>query len=209
MMLTHDFPDSYRPLAQRLGLSHGLPFTAQWSAAADFLQLALGRCEVRRPRLIVECSSGLSTLVLARACALAGEGRVVSLENGAEFAAATRAALQAYGLEAWAKVVHAPLRDTSVGGESFQWYDLSGLSAVDAIDMLVIDGPPGFLQPRSRYPALPMLMERLTPGCPVLLDDAARDDERLLVDQWRKRYPLLDYRYHRTERGCAELTLPL
>lgn len=207
-MLTLDFPDSYASLAGQLALDRGLAYTPLWSAGADFLQLVVDHCLAQGPQHILECSSGLSTLVLARCCQMTGQGRVVSLENGAQYADKTRAALSAYGLDDWAEVVDAPLCDTPLrDGSHFQWYQLDGLTSHKPFDLLVIDGPPGFLQPRSRYPALPLLFERLAPRCHIFLDDAARDDERLLVAQWLDGFPVTSHRYHETERGCTELTL--
>ena len=68
--------------------------------------------------------------------------------------------------------------------------------------MLVIDGPPGFLQKHSRYPALPMLNERLAEYCAVFLDDAAREDEQELVRRWLKENPGFQVEYIENERGC-------
>ncbi|MDH5711928.1 MAG: class I SAM-dependent methyltransferase, partial [Gammaproteobacteria bacterium] len=75
------------------------------------------------------------------------------------------------------------------------------------IDILVIDGPPGFLQKNSRYPSLPLLFDRLSESCSVFLDDAARDDERELVAQWLIEYPGLQHAYHDFERGCSVLKI--
>ncbi|HHI75951.1 MAG TPA: class I SAM-dependent methyltransferase [Gammaproteobacteria bacterium] len=206
-MLSHDYPDSYGPLCRRLGLERGLPFTPQWSAEADFLELLADRVRDAAPTQILECSSGLSTLVLARACELAGRGRVLSLENGAEYAETTRAALAAYGLQSWARVVHAPLVEKPLPEGSWQWYDLQGLD-IPPVDLLVIDGPPGFLQPLSRYPALPLLADRLAPGCCILLDDAAREDEQALVARWRRRWPQMRCENLPLARGCVRLEWP-
>ena len=52
------------------------------------------------------------------------------------------------------------------------------------IDLLVVDGPPGLLRPQARYPALPVLRERLSPGASILLDDTHRADEREIVRRW-------------------------
>jgi len=205
-MLTRDYPESYRKIVEQLDLREGLAFTQHWSAEADFLQLLIDDCHVSRPDMVLECSSGLSTLVLARCCQIAGRGRVLSLENGPEYAQATRDALRQYRLDDWAEVIDAPLIDTPLADQAFQWYDLQQLPALQ-VDMLVIDGPPGFLQPRSRYPALPLLYTRLGKGCRVFLDDAAREDERLLVAQWLAQYPTLRHDFIDTRRGCSLITL--
>lgn len=205
--MIRDYPEAYRELCDRLGFDRGIPFTEKWSAGADFLQILVDQVHERQPARILECSSGLTTLFMARACQLVGAGRVTSLENGARFAQATRMALESYGLDAWAEVMDAPLIDTPLGKQCWQWYDLAALKA-DAVDMLVIDGPPGFLQPMSRYPALPRLAGHLAPGAVILLDDAARPDEQTTVARWIVEYPGLERRWHTTERGCAELRWP-
>jgi hypothetical protein len=71
--------------------------------------------------------------------------------------------------------------------------------------MLVIDGPPGFIQRHSRYPALPLLRERLADNCTVFMDDAARPDERELVEMWLAQYPTYSHEYLANERGCSVL----
>jgi len=195
----------YLALGERLGLCDGLSVDLTWSAAPDFLELIVAHALSARPATIVECSSGLTTLMLARCCALNGHGRVVSLENGPEFAARTRAELARYGLESQATIIDAPLIPTEIGGQGYQWYDLAGLS-VRSIDMLVVDGPPGFIQRHSRYPALPMLFDRLADACQVFLDDAARPDERELVERWQAEFPC-HHEYLALSRGCSILRM--
>lgn len=56
---------SYQVLEKLLGLSKALPVTDNWSAAADFLKIISNLCLERKPKVIVECSSGTSSLVLA------------------------------------------------------------------------------------------------------------------------------------------------
>ncbi|WP_457674722.1 O-methyltransferase [Thiolapillus sp.] len=192
----------YRQLQEKLGFRQPLPWTEHWSAAEDFLLLIADHCLNHQPERILECSSGLSTLVLARCCQLNGRGRVLSLENGGEFARATRDNLRALGLEDQARVLHAPLEEQEVNGRAFQWYRPPQPLPQD-IDMLVVDGPPGFLQPLSRYPALPLLRDRLAKGCHVFLDDAAREDEKTIAEMWRRENPGLNHRYLDYQRGCS------
>lgn len=198
--------EAYLSLRDRLDLRQGLPYTHLWSASPDFLKLIVEHCLAQRPAHIVECSSGLTTLMLARCCELNGRGQVTSLENGAEYADRTRAEIARYALGAQATVLHAPLEPVSVNTRQFEWYSLAQLPE-GPIDMLVIDGPPGFIQQHSRYPALPLLYERLANGCVVFLDDAAREDEQAIVAQWQHEFPGLEHRYINTERGCSVLRI--
>lgn len=196
----------YRSLCDRLELHKGLPYSPRWSASPDFLELITDHCEAARPAVVLECSSGVTTLMLARCCAMHGQGRVVSLENGAPFAVKTRTYLDRYALGAVAQVVDAPLRDTVVDGRPFAWYALDDLPDVQ-VEMLVIDGPPGFIQAHSRFPAVPLLYDRLADGCVVFLDDAARADEQAIVARWQMLYPGLEVEYLATERGCVRLVV--
>jgi predicted O-methyltransferase YrrM len=191
-------------LCQRLQLQGPLPLDPIWSAAPDFLQLIAEHCLAAKPRSILECSSGASTLILAAACRLNGGGQVFSLENGAEFAETTRQQLAAQGLSGQTQVIHAPLLPVAIQGRCYQWYDLSALP-FQSLDMLVIDGPPGRLQPLSRYPALPLLWPRLAPQALVFLDDAARPDEQEIVRLWLQEFSELQAREIGCERGCVRL----
>jgi len=197
---------SYERLRTDLQLDQDLPVTAEWSAAADFLFLIKEHCFKVKPLHIVECSSGLTTLVLARCCQLMGSGRVVSLENGKEFAQQTEENLSRFGLEAYADVIYAPLEETEVRGGMYRWYEIEGLPDTD-IDMLVVDGPPGFIQKHSRFPALPMLFGRFSERTFVFLDDAGRDEEKEIVNKWLEINSGMQHEYIETERGCSILAI--
>ncbi len=195
---------------ERLDLRQGLPYTRDWSAAPDFLKLIAEHALSAKPKQILECSCGTTSLVLARCCELNGVGTVTSLEHGPEFAQKSRDELARYGLDGIAQVVDAPLEAVTADGRTFQWYRLPVL-AERSVEMLVIDGPPGPLQPWSRYPALPLLHTRLADRCSLFLDDAARPDERALVARWIEQLPEWGFSVERVEavaeRGCTILHL--
>ena len=193
----------YSVIQAKLSLSQPLPYTADWSAAADFIELIVEHCLQLKPEVIVECSSGLTTLVLARCCQINGFGKVISLENGEDYAEKTRQQLQDFGLEDYAQVIHAPLEKVILDRD-YDWYSLKSLPEV-SIDMLVIDGPPGFIQKNSRYPALPLLFDKFSAQSKMFLDDAAREDEKELVAQWQAEYSAIDHKYLEFERGCSVL----
>lgn len=195
---------SYQILERSLGFKQVLPVTENWSAAPDFLKLVSEYCLENKPQVIVECSSGTSSLVLSRCCQLNKVGHVYSIENGEEFYLQTKQQLLDFSLSEYGDVFHAPLQEINLDNGSFQWYDITGFTE-KTIDMLVIDGPPGFLQKHSRYPALPLLSDRLAEHCIIFLDDAARDDEQELVKNWLSENPEFDYEYIDNERGCSIL----
>ncbi|MDH5785465.1 MAG: class I SAM-dependent methyltransferase [Chromatiales bacterium] len=194
--------EAYHYLRDRLQLTRGIPYTTDWSAAPDFLKLIAGHVLQQRPAVIVECSSGTTSLVLARCCEINGSGELYSLENGAEYAEQSRHTLARYDLSSWGEIIHAPLIPYEIDGVTYQWYELDNLPD-RSIDMLVIDGPPGFIQQHSRYAALPLLFDKLADGCTIFMDDAARPDEQAIARMWCEQYPQLNNHYLNTERGCA------
>jgi hypothetical protein len=192
-------------LHRDLGFPGSLPETRGWAACPDFLHRIARHALTARPQMAVECSSGVSTLVLAQCMVKNGGGHVFSLEHDPAFAQKTRDHLARLGLEAFATVIDAPLRNYALQGREYRWYDLSGLPA-GGIAMLVIDGPPAATCPMARYPAGPLLFGRLAEGAYVFLDDAAREEERAAVDLWAQKEDItIVERLSPTEKGCAVL----
>jgi hypothetical protein len=139
----------------------------------------------RKPGLMVECGSGTSTLWIAQALARNGKGKLVSLEHMEEYFEKTLRSLQRHGLERWVDLRLAPLREVDVNGQPFQWYALAAVEDLQDIDILSVDGPPGFIGPLARYPALPLLRDKLSTGALILVDDADREDEQAVMERWK------------------------
>ena len=130
---------------------------------------------------VVECGSGVSTVLLARLLRHRGGGSVVAIEHDADWAGLVEDLLHREDLGEVARVIHAPLE-----GEP-PWYARSALDATpDEIDLLVVDGPPadGPGEGLRRAPALPFFEARLTNGATVILDDLPRPGEREVVAGW-------------------------
>ncbi len=201
----------YNELKLLLGLQTDIPYTKDWSASPDFLLKIAQDCLTEKPSTIVECSSGTSTLILAKCCEINRHGKVFSLEHEKLFANQTEAYLQHYSLVEYSDVIYAPLTEYTLDDKPYSWYDLNGFSS-NNIDMLVIDGPPGFIQKHSRYPALPLLYDRLSNHCRIYMDDASRPDEQEIIRVWREEWPYshdcqsqLEYIHEALDRGCAIL----
>jgi len=198
--------EALQGLYAELGLRNSLPPTRGWAASPDFLLELTRHARSARPLTVVECSSGISTVVLARCMQLNGIGKVLSLEHDPHFAAQTRDQLRRHNLQDWAEVLDAPLEPHLWGDESWPWYSLNLLPQRVQIDMLVIDGPPQATRTQARYPAGPMLFRRLAAEATVFLDDAARADERAILERWREEFPSLQQSARACEKGCAVLT---
>jgi predicted O-methyltransferase YrrM len=160
-----------------------------WSLTTAALELMLARIGPDCER-IVECGSGVSTVVIARLLAARGRGRVHALEHDPRWAGETRRRIEGEGLADRAVVVDAPLRPHPLAQPGCEWYDADALERLPhRIDLLLVDGPPAGAPAveRARYPALPALASRLGPGATVILDDAERPGERWILDRWQQR----------------------
>jgi predicted O-methyltransferase YrrM len=192
-------------LQTQVGLPRGLPPLRGWAASPDFLLVLVGHVKEVRPRRLLECGSGASTVVLARCLQMLAGGHLYSLEHDPDFAATTRRRLTDLGLEAFATVIHAPLTRHNLAGTDWSWYSLNGLPD-GPFDMMVIDGPPVCAAPLARYPAGPLLLSSLSPAGTCFLDDTNREDEALIVERWLREMPGLGRRDFRCEKGCVALT---
>lgn len=193
-------------LREELRLDHPLPPTRGFAAAPDALVELVRLVDQVSPEQVVELGSGVSTIVLARRLQQVGRGRLTALEHLPEHAERTRAELARQGLLDVAEVVDAPLVDVSLGDASWRWYVTERVPGT--IDLLFVDGPPSGTGPLARYPALPMLRERLTPGSVILVDDGDRPDERQVVERWQAEVPGLQATHLALTKGAWLLGLP-
>ena len=159
-----------------------------WAMDAVFAEQILAVLDEGRER-VVELGSGHSTVLIAERLEARGAGHVVAVDHDADYAARTRAWLEDRGLGHRATVVHAPVRETAVEDRRIPWYDMDALEAglPDRIDLLVVDGPPDLYGRDVRWPALPLLQDRLGPGAVILMDDGDRPDERRAARDWHAR----------------------
>ena len=167
-----------------------LPGLGGWAITAPVVSAIAGRLLLDdRPLTVLELGSGASTLWTALAISRSGRGRCVSLDHIAEFAQKTRDMLRANGVADHADVLYSPLVAQEVNGSTYEYYDLSVLPDDLAIDVLIIDGPPGIPNANTRYPAIPLLYDRLQPGALIVVDDTIRADERKAMASWQGQFP--------------------
>lgn len=188
-----------------LGINKSLPFTRGWAGSPDFLLTISKYVFLDKPEVIVECSSGVSTIVLAQSLKKNGQGHLFSLEHDSKFAEMTISELVRHGLSDWVTVVHSPLSEHLITDEPWIWYSLDHLPSDIVIDLLVIDGPPQATGNFARYPAGPLLFNRLAKNAKIILDDAARNDEMTIVARWANEYDGLQVCDVDCEKGCAVL----
>lgn len=185
-----------------------LPGFTRWAASAEFCAALTQIVLDRQPRRVLELGSGTSSVVLGYALERAGGGRLLSLDHDAVYAEKTRQHLRRHGLDDRADVLHAPLETQSIDGRQRPWYhlpdaELDGFVADGGIDLLVVDGPPRESDPEARYPALPLLLDRLAPDAVLVLDDADRAEEQAALARWQSEVPGLTVETIASARGIA------
>jgi len=158
--------------------------------------------------MIIELGSGLSTLIMAYCLERNSNGSVLSIEHDKKYAEQTRRMLTDHGLNTFARVVEAPLKELSCDNLKCFWYTLPNNLPRD-IEMLIIDGPPPLadMNPLTRYPALPMLQQHLAPDAIIFLDDASRPAEQECLSLWQRNFGFKYYKYLHHEKGTAIFTI--
>lgn len=185
-----------------------LPGFTRWAASAELCAVLVGLVLERRPRRVLELGSGTSSVVLGYALERAGGGRLLSLDHDDAYAEKTRQHLRRHGLDDRTAVLHAPLVPQTIDGRQRPWYrlpeaELDAFAADGGIDLLVIDGPPRESDPEARYPALPLLLDRLAPDVVVVLDDAHRPEEQAALARWQADVPGLTVEVMDSAKGVA------
>lgn len=181
-----------------------LPWSA-WSLQPAACALLCERIRGGR-REVVECGSGVSTVLLARALRDAGGGRLHALEHDPTWAATVRALLERERLGGVATVVEAPLGPHALARNGCGWYTADAVEELPrgGIDLLLVDGPPAG-EPglgEARYPALPALAARLAADALVALDDVDRPGEAAVLAAWEA-----ETKYRLARAGGTRLAL--
>lgn len=183
-----------------------LPRMRGWAASPDFALLVASRLHEERPRRVLECGSGATTVVAGLVLRELGSGRLVTLEHDAGWAERTRRLVRRSGLEEVVEVHHAPLVEHEHDGETLRWYATGWRGSEDRFDAVIVDGPPE--PPAARYPLVPVMRDHIAPGALLLVDDAAREAGRSDLRRWREAVPGLEVRRIETEKGAALLRWP-
>ncbi len=134
---------------------------------------------------ILECGSGITTLILG--LALADSCRYIyALEQDTFWYRKIALLVNKHSL----KNVH--VRQVSIKDYGdFHWYGLKGVELPpDDIGMVVCDGPPGSTIVGGRYGLLPVLRSKMKPKCIILVDDAEAERVNYVLIQWKRKFNL-------------------
>lgn len=149
---------------------------ASWSTDDEYLIASMS--ELRRTEgPILECGSGLSTIVLGIVARQMGR-EVWTLEHDAQWGERVGKALAERGV-ASVHLCVAPLKNYG----DFSWYDPPLDAMPRQFGLVICDGPPGKGH-GGRSGFLPVMRNRIAARCTILLDDTIRDEERSIALRW-------------------------
>ncbi len=199
--------ESREILARNLGVEPGwLPATRGWAASPDFLLVIARLVAELQPRSVVECGSGVTSVVLSRLLSIMPGANILSFDHDPNFAQKTAEMLRERDLPGpvGLSIAAAPMTQHVINGETFNWYMTEGVMVPEKIDLLVVDGPiVNNENPLARYPALPILGPYLSDRAVVVLDDANRPSEQQTLQRWVQEFPGWRVEMVPTEKGTA------
>ncbi|MBU1349403.1 class I SAM-dependent methyltransferase [Patescibacteria group bacterium] len=205
MLNDYNQTEALASLLSIIKLEAPLPPMRGWAISPDFATIISSLVFEGKPKTILEASSGVSTVIAAYCLKKLGSGSVLSLDHDPTYAQKTKGIIAQHKLSDIATVRYSPLKDAVINDEKWLWYDLAFLPEIGPIDLLVIDGPPGSIQNMARYPALPLLFDKLSDNAVILLDDTFRQDEKNIIERWLKEYGCFSCETINTEKGATIL----
>ena len=189
-----------------------IPATRGWAGSPDFLNKIVEIILKYKPRIVLEVSSGVSSVLIGLALKMNNYGKAFSFEHDTSYADKTRKNIEVNSVGDISIIMDCPLNDYLIDGETWKWYETRELSFTDKIDLLIIDGPPRSTQNLARYPAIPLLHKYFSDNVIILLDDANRADEVIIIEKWivyleKEGYKINMERYINYEKGMVLLNI--
>lgn len=157
-----------------------------WAMSSDALRFLAVLVRHLQPRHILEFGSGVSTIVIGRACEQwSDSARISSIEHDPEFHQEMQRRLDTEGKPGRVALQLAPIVARECVGRPMPMYHVNPnlLASAESPDLVVVDGPPAALG--GREGVLYQALDLTRSGTLVLLDDANRPQEQALVESWR------------------------
>jgi len=172
----------------------------------DLANILIKYIENNKPETIVECGSGVSTIISAYCLKNNKKGKIYSLDHEQKYLEITQENLKTHKVSEYVELIHSPVIDFTINNKKHKFYDINLLNNISEIDILFVDGPPRTIQPDIRFASVPLFYDKIKTGGIIILDDADRKPEKQAINEWLKKYPNLKYNYIPTEKGTVILT---
>lgn len=190
-----------------LNFREPLPPFSDWTIESELAEHLVSIIEHTKPKQIIECGSGLSTVIMAYALQKNGSGRVIALENNPRFANKTFHWLAEHDLRKWADIRHAPITRVRNPWDKmdYPWYDVPDDLSSKKFDFLLVDGPEHHVCHMARWPAIFVLGSMLEYDCTIVCDDTNRKHEAAMIEHWLEQVPDFTMEKLGTWRGATVL----
>jgi len=184
-----------------------LPNTRKMAASPDFIKLIVDIILQKKPKLVLELGSGVSSIFIAKALEKNNEGRLLSIENDKDFALKTQNRIIQEKLNNYTQIITAPLVKQEIHHNDYLWYDINFVNNFnDKIDILIVDGPPRKTNKNARYPAIPLLKKYFSKDIIIIVDDGNRSDDKNSTMKWVKELKNINIKYIDSEKGTFILS---
>ena len=142
---------------------------------------------------ILEFGSGVSTEFWSEQLS---QAHLISFENSRRYRkiTASRISKEADNIH----VRFGPLRLMKLFGRRYISYKIGSYlrkNAPKSFDLVLVDGPPGFLY--SREATILQAIDHISEDTQIILDDAERDVEKSTIERWSKMFDMHELQYHK------------
>lgn len=156
-----------------------------WALDRSVIQFLWDQLLFDRPKVIIECGAGISSLILAKYAQLYGQFSkeslfIFSFEQDLHTKKKIESRLKKSGLGDYVQITHTPISDQ--GRYKIDSTKLNEQIGGKKADWLLIDGPSG--PAGCRIWTIPILAQFCRSGAIWFLDDAFRNGELQVLRQW-------------------------
>ena len=197
---------AYLQIQNLLQFELPLDFTLNRTNSTDYLLIVLKEflnlIKKKGTVTVLEAGSGVSTVVLGLALKrFSPESVLFSLVHDYDLFLKIQEDLKFYELEQ-ISLLYAPFVSYEIDGNEWFWYDTTGLfkRLEQKLDLLILNSFPETAQYVNRYPALPVLREKLSDDFVLVLEDSSRKGEEEAVYRWKRELQLFKSREIDTEK---------
>lgn len=183
-------------LFNKINFRKHLPRSRGFASSPDFLVTIYEAIKTYQPKNILECGSGLSTLIMGYTVE-GQETNLFSLEQSNDEVTRTKNLINHHGLKFNLYLNHSPLTEY----KDSKWYDISNISLPKVFDLIILDGPYEFDNYGVyRKHSLGNLSPYISDKTIIIMDDAKRDMP--IIETWKKEYKL-SVEFLNTEKGTV------
>ena len=182
-------------------------FFGEWAIDSNLGKFLIDYIIEHKPQNILEIGSGTSTVLISKLMSkLEYTHNHLVVDHEEKYLRKTSEILTLNSINTHTKLLWLPLERKTILGEEYLYYrNLEEEIGDICLDFVIIDGPPESTGNLARFPALPLLHEKLSKNAVLILDDYCREQEKAIVSKWLSLYP--DFSLEIIEKGhqCAIL----